>query len=213
MPDKKTDNTLQTIAERKSLTRAELSEQMDRADPSEQMEQNSLAGAEQKRLTRGRGGTGNFPNAQHDDKPADVRRVLTEVLNWYEMPRATSDEEIADRIKLFFRQCASNGERPTVEKFCLALGYARTTVNEWKNCMHCSAFRSDIIKRAFEVLAAYDAGMATEGKMNPVPYIFRAKNYYGMKDQTDLVVTPNNPLGETISVDAIEEKYMQLPED
>ena len=113
----------------------------------------------------------------------------------------------------FFNTCASKGERPTVEKFCIALGYARNTVNEWKNGMHCSAFRSNIIKIAFEVLAAYDAGMATEGKMNPVPYIFRAKNYYGMKDQTDLVVTPNNPLGDTITAEEIEQKYQELPED
>lgn len=185
VPDKKTtatDNALQEVAEKKSLT-------------------------------RGRGGTGNFPNAQHNDKPEDVRRVLTEVLHWYKMPRANTDQEIVDRITLFFETCASNSERPTVEKLCLALGYARNTVNEWKNCMHCSAFRSNIIKMAFETLAAYDAGMATEGKLNPVPYIFRAKNYYGMKDQTDLVVSPQNPLGETISVDAIEEKYQELPDE
>ena len=34
--------------------------------------------------------------------------------------------------------------------------------------------------------------MVTEGKINPVVYIFRAKNYFGMKDQQDLVLTPNN---------------------
>lgn len=84
-------------------------------------------------------------------------------------------------------------------------------MNEWKNGLHCDADRSNIIKKAFDALAAYDAGMATEGKMNPVPYIFRAKNYYGMRDQTDLVVTPNNPLGEVQDPDTIAEKYKYLP--
>ena len=65
----------------------------------------------------------------------------------------------------------------------------------------------------YEVLSAYDAGLAIEGKMNPVPYIFRAKNYYGLKDQTDVVVTSNNPLGDTIDAEVLEKKYQELPEE
>lgn len=169
--------------------------------------------AEKKSLTRGRGGTGNFPAAQHDEKPEDARRILTEVLYWYNMPKCKTEEEFEERIKLFFEDCARRGERPTVEKFCVALGYARTAVTEWKNGHNCNQNRTELIKRSFEVLAAYDAGLAVEGKMNPVPYIFRAKNYYGMKDQTDVIVTPNNPLGDTIDVDVIEQKYQELPEE
>lgn len=37
--------------------------------------------------------------------------------------------------------------------------------------------------------------MVTEGKINPVVYIFRAKNYFGMKDQQDITITPQMPLG------------------
>ena len=29
-------------------------------------------------------------------------------------------------------------------------------------------------------------------------YIFRAKNFFGMKDQTDVVITPNNPVGAEV---------------
>ena len=55
--------------------------------------------------------------------------------------------------------------------------------------------------------------MVTEGKINPVVYIFRAKNYFGMKDQQDLVLTPNNPLGQDIPPEQIAEKYIEaLPE-
>ena len=164
-----------------------------------------------KSMTRGRGGTGNFPNAQVNNNSEDVQRVLNEILFWRKLPRAQNDEEVAERLDFFFTQCASNQERPTVEKLCLALGYARQTVNEWKNGMHCSAFRSDIIKLAFETLAAYDASMATEGRLNPVPYIFRAKNYYGMRDQVDISAVAANPLGETIDAEEIEKKYQELP--
>ena len=151
----------------------------------------------QKNLTAtGRGGKYNFPQSVPPEDPGDAKRVLSEVLNWFQKERANTNQEIFDRTIEFFQYCVERGERPTVEKYCLALGYGRSTVNEWKNGLHCDADRSNIIKKAFDALAAYDAGMATEGKLNPVPYIFRAKNYYGMKDQADLVITPNNPLGE-----------------
>ena len=55
--------------------------------------------------------------------------------------------------------------------------------------------------------------MVTNGAMNPVVYIFRSKNFYDMRDQTEVVVTPNNPLGDVVSVEEIEEKYAELPPD
>lgn len=173
----------------------------------------SIAKTVTQKPKRGRGGTENWPSVTPDENSDDVRRVLLNIMRWYKMPQAKTDNDIAERTEYFFDSCAEAGERPTVEKYCLALGYARNTVTEWKNGLHCSAERSTIIKKAFDVLASYDAGMATEGKMNPVPYIFRAKNYYGMKDQTDLVVTPNNPLGDTVSAEEIEQKYAELPEE
>jgi hypothetical protein len=33
-----------------------------------------------------------------------------------------------------------------------------------------------------------------DGKINPVAAIFLMKNNHGYKDQTDVVVTPNNPV-------------------
>jgi hypothetical protein len=53
-----------------------------------------------------------------------------------------------------------------------------------------------LIKKAKELLASFDAKMVQEGKINPVTYIFRAKNYFGLKDQQEYVLTPNNPLGD-----------------
>ena len=54
----------------------------------------------------------------------------------------------------------------------------------------------DLIKKAKEFLASFDAQLVQEGKVNPTTYIFRAKNYFGLKDEVEYVLTPNNPLGE-----------------
>ncbi len=32
------------------------------------------------------------------------------------------------------------------------------------------------------------------------------KNFFGMKDQTDVVITPNNPLGDTPSEDELRKR-------
>ena len=165
-----------------------------------------------KRPLTGRGGTQNFPTTSNES-PDEARQILKEVVAWMRMPRVENDDEVDERISYFFDKCTQNGERPTVEKMCLALGVTRDTLWNWENGEHCSARRSDSIKRAKAVLAAYDAGLAITGKINPVPYIFRAKNFYGMKDEQEVVLTPNNPLGSAQDENEIAKKYAALPED
>lgn len=161
----------------------------------------------------GRGGKYNFPSTIPPENPEDVRQVLSECLHWYEVgnKRAETDDEIEQRTIDFFKHCIDIGERPTVEKYALALGYVRTTINEWERGNNASPRRMDIIKKAKEVLASYDAGMVSTGKLNPVPYIFRAKNYYGMRDNQDITITPNRQITD-ISAEDVAAKYQEYPE-
>lgn len=162
---------------------------------------------------RGRGGKYNFPNAVEPESPEVVRAALTPVLYWYELgsrEKCVTDEEIEDRTLFFFRRCAETGERPTVEKYALALGYTRQALNEWEHNVNSRRF--DIIKKAKENLAAFDADLASSGKMNPVPYIFRAKNYYGMKDQTDITIEPRQGITDQ-DAETVAAKYAELPPD
>jgi hypothetical protein len=51
------------------------------------------------------------------------------------------------------------------------------------------------------------------GKINPVAAIFLLKNNHGYKDQTEVVVTPNNPY-QAASDDELKGKYLtDVPED
>ena len=95
----------------------------------------------------------------------------------------------------------------------MSLGAVKSTVWNWENGNGCSSERMNLIKKAKEFIASFESEMVTEGKINPVVYIFRAKNYFGMKDQQDLVLTPNNPLGQDVPTEQIAEKYREmLPE-
>ena len=164
----------------------------------------------------GRGGRFNFPNAidpDTEDKDT-IRAVLTETLQWYERgyERPTTDDGIYQRSCEYFQSCIDRGQRPTVENFCLALGYARQTVHQWKNGEGCSPRRADIIKKAFDSFAAFDAGMTSAGKLNPILYFFRAKNYYDMRDQQELTIIPKQGITDENAAD-IAGKYAQLPGD
>lgn len=162
---------------------------------------------------RGRGGKENFPNILTGAKAEDVSRIMKNCLAWYAKPRIETDDECRQRLLDFFTACMESGELPTVEKMCIALGYARNTVFEWEQGKKCSAERANMIKKAKEFIAAFESEMVTEGKIQPVVYIFRAKNYFGMKDQQDLVLTPNTPLGDTLTPEEIQSKYQDMIEE
>ena len=64
-----------------------------------------------------------------------------------------------------------------------------------------------LMKKA--ILAAIDADLVLKGMINPVAYIFRAKNYYGMKDQQDVVVQAKNIFGADTSREEIERRLTE----
>ena len=65
----------------------------------------------------------------------------------------------------------------------------------------------EMIKKAKEILAAMDAELVSKGKIPQVTYIFRAKNFFGMQDQQELVLTPNNKRGDEVNEQEIVDKY------
>lgn len=162
------------------------------------------------RPKRGTGGTHNFPNVIESPKADDVRRIGFTLLKWYNMEKAVTDEEIRDRLYEYFTETLKQGELPTVEEMCLALGYPRSTIWRWETGEEGSTpARRNLIKKAKELLASFDAKLVQENKVNPTTYIFRAKNYFGLKDQQEHVLTPNNPLGETVNKEEIRQRISE----
>lgn len=164
---------------------------------------------------RGRGGTDNFPcrrfTPETDEDRALVSQLLSEALTEYRQPRVKSDEELAQRIDDYFYRCAQHGQVPTVEEMSLSTGYSISTVMDWEIGRNkgFSTQTSTIIKKAKGYLQTFDAKLVIAGKMNFLAYCFRAKNYYGMKDQQDIVLAPNNPLGETKDPEELRRKYLE----
>lgn len=169
----------------------------------------------------GRGGKYNFPAAglkrleDDDEKRVFIGKALHNILavsKAFEEP-PKNDDELCDRLNWFFETCSETNQLPTVEKMCLAMSMPRTTVFDIESgrTQGFSSRTSDIIKKAKNLIASLDAELAQEGKIQPVVYMFRAKNFYGMADKQEVVVTPNNPLGDSPDASTIAQKYAELP--
>ena len=178
-------------------------------------ENKTVAKAASGKPKRGRGGTDNFPcrrfTPETDEDRALVSQLLSEALTEYRQPRVKSDDELAQRIDNYFLRCAQHGQVPTVEEMSLSTGYSISTVMDWEIGRNkgFSPETSLIIKKAKGYLQTFDAKLVIAGKMNFLAYCFRAKNYYGMKDQQEVMLTPNTPLGEATSPEELRRKYLE----
>jgi hypothetical protein len=167
-----------------------------------------------KKITKGRGGKNNFPTSKvavetEADKQL-VSQLLTEVLVEYKQPKVQNDEELAERINDYFTRCAMRGQVPTVEEMCMSTGYAQSTIWDWENGRRqgFSNSTAEIIKKAKDMLKTFDAKLVISGKLNFLAYCFRAKNYYGMVDKQEMVVTPNVHNDSDYNADDIRARYL-----
>ena len=72
----------------------------------------------------------------------------------------------------------------------------------------------DLIKKAKQALATYIELLGSQGKLNPVTLIFWQKNYDGLKDQQDIVLTPNTSMRQEHTVYEITQKVLEdIPVD
>ena len=167
-----------------------------------------------KKITKGRGGKNNFPSSKvavetEEDKQL-VSKLLSEVLVEYKQPKVKSDEELAERLNDYFMRCAARGQVPTVEEMCMSTGYTYATCYDWEVGRNkgFSSETSNIIKKAKEMLKTFDAKLVISGKLNFLAYCFRAKNYYGMVDKQEMVLTPNNSNDSDYNAEDIKKRYI-----
>lgn len=163
----------------------------------------------------GRGGKFNFPNAIPPEDADDVKQALSAVLQWYDIgkTRPADAEEWEERQDLFFSTCITQGQRPTWEKYCLCMGYPRQMIWDFANGnRNASPAISDLIKKAKDYCAAYDAEMVTTGKLRDAPYIFRAVNYYGLRQPQDVRLEVATTQLSADQPEDIATKYKELPD-
>ena len=142
-------------------------------------------------------------------RPEEIQKAIHNAYQYFNREIVKSDEECAERLNGYFRDCHEQQMIPTVECMSLALGTTRKTVWDWENGVGCSRLRSDMIKKAKQILAAIDADLVSAGKIPQVVYIFRAKNFFGMSDQQEITINAQNSAEQDMSAEDIAKRYLE----
>lgn len=168
------------------------------------------ASAQVQKKPRGRNGTGTASIEKNTTaRPEEIARAVMNAFQYFHRDIVKSDEECAERIDAYFRDCYEQQMIPTVENLSLALGTVRRTLWGWENGEGCSAARSNMVKKAKQILASIDAELVSSGKIPQVVYIFRAKNFYQMSDQQEITINAAGNGDQDLSADDIARRYLE----
>lgn len=134
-----------------------------------------------------------------DEKRNFAAQTIGILRRSWKMPKVNSNRELMDRIDEYFEMIEGRAVPPTVEEMALYCGYTSKTFSDWVtgrnngfSDLECGFSTSDIAKKSREFLHAFDAVMAETGRINFLAYCFRSKNYYGMTDKQEVIVTAND---------------------
>ena len=145
---------------------------------------------------------------EKNEKAEEISRIVNESVQYFNRKRPENNAELMERLNEYFRECIEKGQIPTVEDMALSLGVTRQILWNWENKGE-NYERREIISKAKEVLAGIDAKLVSEGKIPQVTYIFRAKNYFGMRDQTQVTFEQGqDKLEESMDEERLRQKYL-----
>ncbi len=147
-------------------------------------------------------------------EPGDNRRYIEHSLRMWDWPSVDMKQppQVKERIGMYLNICAEDDMKPSVAGLALAFGVSRKTIWAWANGVDSKTLPEDsrnLIKRAYQFLNAQMEDYAQNGKINPVAAIFLMKNHFGYQDKQEVVLTPNNQLGETTSPEELQQKYLE----
>ena len=157
-----------------------------------------------------KGGNNNHLTATTASK-ADLSKLAQNALDTF---IASVDNEIdlhdansvRNAIIGYFEQCNRNGLRVGNLGLYAYLGISKQDYHDMingKNKSKASPDCIDLMKKATQAIGAYREGLALEGKINPVTYIFMGKNFDNLRDDTHIDITASNSHEANMSPDDI----------
>ena len=152
-----------------------------------------------------------MPELEPGDNTKYINHSMT-IMRW-KTPDMTSLEAVQQRCFDYFDLCAQNDMKPTFAGLALAFGVDRMTMWRWCNThpesRNLSDSIRDTIKKARDLINAQMEDFMQNGKINPVAGIFLMKNNMNYTDQQEVVLRPDNPLGEQKDPEELRRKYLE----
>ena len=165
---------------------------------------------EVKKRGRQKGSSSPRPDRMVNVSPGDMGKYMGNALEIFNLPAVdvTNAEEVGNRIGEYFNIVAKNGMKPSVAGMALALGVDRRRLWEMAQLETKGREVSDTIKKGYLILNQLMEDYMQNGQINPVAGIFLMKNNFGYRDQQEMVLTPNTPLGEQKNTEELRQKYL-----
>lgn len=145
-------------------------------------------------------------------KPGDNTKYagfLMEVGKW-PAPDKSNVQELEDRFWKYVDLCFAQDIRITNQVAYFAMGITKDDVYNWENGVSRSSEHCELIKKVKAFCASYREMLGADGKINPVTLVWWQKNYDGMVDKQEVVITPKNPLGDVVDQKELEAKIADV---
>lgn len=157
------------------------------------------------------------PDSTANAEPGENRKFLNHSLKLAELPPISpqSADEVKDRVFQYFQVCADDDMKPSIAGLSLALGMDRRRVweaREGARGVYPVEVR-DLLKKAQQIIELQMVDYMQNGRINPVAGIFMLKNHFGYKDEQEVVVKPDNPIGDPKSQQALLNEYLEQIDD
>lgn len=139
---------------------------------------------------------------------ADITRNMLTIGLWPSID-INDPKQVADRVTKYFNYCIDNEIRPGNLGLYNALGIDKRRVSEITNGSgYGNKFNPeslDVIKKSLMILSSIRENLMSDGKINPITGIFWQKNWDGLQDKQEVVITPNQQLQATQTAEQIAE--------
>lgn len=147
-------------------------------------------------------------------EPGENTKYITHSLELVQLPEVDMADTgaVTERIYEYFAICAKNDMKPSFAGMALAFNRDRRTLWKWINGIDSKFIPQqsrDALKKGYQLLNAQMEDYMQNGKINPVSGIFLMKNNMGYQDKQEVVLTPNNQLGEAASPEELQQKYIE----
>lgn len=155
----------------------------------------------------------------------DNRDLLSEVIaasrRALRMMPVNSNAELIDRIDEYFSIVQGRRVPPTIEEFSLYMGYSTQVIRAmaegtnlgFPDIPYPGCTTKKLLERCIEALHAADAVQAMKRMSDSTTYIFRSKNYYGMRDNRETPIQINLKTPDALPPDQIAKLLPELVPD
>ena len=151
------------------------------------------------------------PDQQINAPPGTNADVVRMAMVYMTQPKCDLRDPVAvaERYNWYMTTCIENDDKPSVAGMALAFGYNRIHLLRVKDGLIKSVPEEscNTLKRAWDALEYALNKYMMDGRLNPIPALFLAKNNFGYKDQTESVIIKKDPY-ESGNPEEIARKYL-----